>query len=237
MKWYSLIALLALSASAFADDGKLSHESQAGIVITNGNTHTQNFNLGSETKYAWERSSLALKGNYLRAASSGVVTSLTWLVGLRYEFAFTEKLGGFTAETLEGDQFAGILQRYNTDLGVKYYFQKREHDFTWFGEGGYRYTSEHATTGATKGYQKARLYTEAEKYFTANTSAKLWIEYVPNFTISEQWLLNSEISLSSALNSTFAIKTAYDIRYNHAPVVASAQNTDSTFSTSLVAKF
>jgi putative salt-induced outer membrane protein len=236
MKTFWLVSVLLMSFPAFAD-GKISDESQAGVVVTSGNTHTQNFNVKSDTNYAWEKNALDLKGNYLRAANDGVVSSLTWLVGLRYERSFSDFLSGFLAQSVEGDEFAGILQRYNSDLGAKYYFRKLDKDFIWFTEVGYRYTNEHDVTGLKKGYQKARIYMEAEKYFASDTSGKLWVEYVPNFTVSKQWLLNSEASITSQLNSIFAFKTAYGLKHNNAPPVATEVKTDTQLSTSLVAKF
>jgi putative salt-induced outer membrane protein YdiY len=232
----ALFLLLALfSLRAFAEE-KLTDESQAGVVITNGNSSTQTYNVASKTRYAWDKNAVELNGKYLRGSTSGTVTALNWLVGLRYERELSEVLSLFLGESAEGDQFAGVLQRYNTDAGAKYYFRKLEKDFTWFAEAGYRYTSQHDVTGLTKGYQKARLYSEAEKYWAPTTSTKLWAEYVPNFTVSQQWLLNSEASVSSSLNSVFAVKVAYGWRYNNSPPLASAQKSDTTFSTSLVAK-
>lgn len=236
MKLLILSVLLLCSFPAFAET-KWTGDSGAGIVVTEGNTHTQNFNVISDTKYLWDVNTLELRGTYLRATSYDQVTSLNWMAMLRYERALNPLTNVFLGQSVEGDQFAGILQRYNTDLGVKYFFYKLEKDFTWFGEGGYRFTREHDTTGLTKSYQKARLYSEAEKFWSPTTSTKLWVEYVPNFTVTRQWLLNSEASLTSQINTVFALKTAYGLRYNNAPPVATAQKADSQLSTSLVAKF
>ena len=94
MKNLSFALLFLCSIPAFAE-GKLSDESQAGVVITNGNSHTQNYSVASITRYAWEKNTLELKGNYLRAVTSGELNSLNWLVSLRYERSLKDFLKGF----------------------------------------------------------------------------------------------------------------------------------------------
>jgi len=228
----TLLALLfALPASA-----EFKNESEAGVVIANGNSHTQSYSVKSKSEVKNGPSTYSLVGNYLRASSNGVTSAESWLVGIRFEQALSDSLSAFVGQSVEGDKFAGILQRYNTDLGLKHYFYKLDKQFTWFAEGGYRFTKEHSTT-ATKNQQKARLYTEAEKYFSETVSSKLWAEYIPNFTVSQAWLFNSELSLSASINSVFAVKSAILLRYNNQPPVASAQKSDTTFTTALTAKF
>ena len=228
------LMLVSLPIAAHAE---WKNESQAGIVITGGNSRTQSLNLKSESQYSFTKNTFRFDANYLQAKQSGVKSAESWMLGLRYERAFRETLSGFLAQSVEGDRFAGILQRYNTDVGAKQYLYKRPKDFEWFLEGGYRFTSEHSSDGIKQNFQKGRLYTEAEKFWASATSTKLWLEYIPNFTRSQAWLFNGEVSASSALNSIFSVKTAYLVKYNNEPPVASAMKTDTAFTTSLVAKF
>ncbi len=238
MRTFTSIVLSGLFFASFAPaalaDWK--SESEAGVVITSGNSTTQSLNAKSGTEYTFEKNMLRLQGSYLQAKQSGVLSALAWSLGLRYERELSQMLSVFAGQSVEGDQFAGILQRYNSDLGAKYFFYKQPKDFIWFAEGGYRYTKENAVT-YSKGFQKARVYTEAEKNWTATTSTKLWLEYIPNFTLSDAWLFNTELSLSSAINSYFSIKTAYLVKYSNAPASISAKKTDTAFTTALVAKF
>lgn len=230
-----LIALaLTLPLPSFA---ALKNESEAGVVITNGNSHTESYSVKNKSTYEFDKNSLVFTGNWLSATNRGVQSAENWLLALRYERALTEALSVFLQQSVEGDKFAGILQRYNTDVGAKYYFYKLEKDLIWFAEGGYRFTKEHTTRGTNENFHKARLYTEAEKYFNESVSSKLWVEYVPNFTVTRAWLLNSELSLSAAMNAIFALKSGIMLRYNNLPPVATAQKSDITFTTALTAKF
>lgn len=228
------LLLLCTSAPAFAE---FSNESSLGLVITSGNSKTETFNAKTMDKYVVEKSTFRFDGAFLRAKQKGVLNAKNWLLGLRYERELSPQFSGFLAQSVEGDRFAGILQRYNSDLGGKYFFYKIEKELNWFAEAGYRFTRERGTNGVTRSFNKARVYTEAEKYFTPSTSAKFWVEYVPNFTESKSWLLNTELSVASALGSVFSIQSAYLLRYNNTPPVAGAVKSDRSFTTSLVAKF
>ncbi len=234
MRKFIFLALALIGNTARAE---FKNESEAGIVVTEGNSVTRSYNVKNISQYLFDKNTFRFDGNYLQAKQKGVLSAENWLLALRYERALNEKLSAFLAQSLESDVFAGYRQRYNTDLGAKYFFYKLEKNITWFAEGGYRYTRENSIAGVSKSFQKARLYTEVEKFWTESTSTKLWVEYVPNFTVSDAWLLNSEASVSSALSNVFSVKSAYLVKYNHAPTVASAVKTDTQFTTSLVAKF
>jgi putative salt-induced outer membrane protein len=234
MKFALIALLLTLPAMAQAH---WSTDGEAGIVNTTGNSRAQSYSLKDKTGWTLGKDTYSVMGNYLESQSNGVQTAKNFLLGIRYERALSDVLSAFLAQDVMGDQFAGILQRYNTDLGLKYFFAKREKDLIVSTEGGYRYTSEHTTTNQTNSYQKARLYAEGEKYWSPTVSTKLWAEYVPNFTVSTNWLFNTEASVSAALNSVFSLKTAYLVKYNHAPPVVTAVKTDTVLTTAIGAKF
>jgi putative salt-induced outer membrane protein len=245
MKLRSILSSVAFAAivgsyciSAFAEDPPKdgwATESQAGVVVTSGNTDTSTLSFGDETGYRFSENLARLKAAYLYQKSAGVVSGKSWSLGLRYERVLTEKLSAFLGETAEGDLFSGVRQRYSTDLGGKYQLVK-EDLFSWFAELGYRYTRENLLT-VSRSLNYARLYTELEKKFSATVSAKYWIEYLPNFTDSTDWQLNTELSLSAALSSIFSVKSAYQIKYDNEVNAPGLVKTDRVLTTSLVAKF
>lgn len=234
MKSLILTAALVFLPAVHAD---FSNESEAGIVLTGGNSDTQSWHAQDTSQYAFDKNSLRFNGNYLAAKQNDLESAQKWSLGLRFERELAEKVSSFVAQSAEGDKFAGVLQRYNSDIGAKFFLAKREKDFTWDVEAGYRFTHEHTTNALLKDYQKGRIYSEAEKYWAATTSTKLWVEYLPNFTFARGWLFNAEASVSSALNSVFSVKTAYLLNYNNSPASPLARKTDTSFTTSLVAKF
>ena len=232
---------LALSATiccvslAHAEDFTLKNESEAGIVITSGNSKSQSFNLKQASSGEWEQNTVKLTAGYLKTTSGNVASALQWNLGLRYERAFSDVVSGFVAQSVESDLFAGKLQRYNTDVGAKYAISKSE-EFTWFAELGYRYAQENLTTGANTTQNYARAYTEATRHFNKTVALKYWIEFLPNFTVSQDWQLNTELSLSAALSTVFSVKSAYLLKVDQLPPTGK-EKADSTFTTALVAKF
>jgi len=231
-----LAAFALFAAGAFAAD-EFKNDSEAGVVITSGNTKTQSWHLKDGSQYVFDANTMRFDGDYLSARQNGIESAETWSAGLRYERQLEEMLSGFVSQSVEGDKFSGFLQRYNSDLGAKYFLKKKDKDLILFVEGGYRFTHEHDTDGDLHDYQKGRAYVEAEKYWAAATSTKIWIEYLPNFTFARGWLLNGEASVSSAIGSIFSVKSAYLVKYNNSPPSPTAVPTDTTFTTSLVAKF
>ena len=213
-----------------------SDESELGVILTGGNTRTQSLNAKQQNLYGFEKNLLKFNGRYLRSTNQGVENGRNWSLGLRYERELAEMLAIFLGQNIESDVFAGIQQRYNTDLGAKYSVFKTE-NFKWFFEGGYRYTIENKTDMTQKKSNYGRLYTEAEKAFNKEVSTKLWLEYLPNFTTSSDYQINTELSFLAQLNAVLSMKLGYMIRFDNVLNAGVQYKTDSIFTTALVAKF
>lgn len=231
--------LLAISNTALMaqeSTSTFSNESEAGLVVTSGNSETQTYNLQQSNKYSLGNNSLALKAKYLQQKSAGVLSAKPWSVGLRYERVLNHKFSLFAGELLESDIFAKYQQRYHSDLGAKYIFSSNE-SLKWFYELGYRFTMENRTNGEELEFHYMRNYTEVEKFWNSKVSSKLWLEYLTNFTTGTDYQMNAEFSSIAQLQSIFSIKVGYLFRYDNLPAPGASTKSDSTFTTSLVAKF
>ncbi len=222
-------------ASAVPAEG-FRNESEAGVVITSGNARSQNYQFKQSDVYRWESNLLKAEGRFLKSSSRGVETARFWTVGARYERELLDRFSLFAAQNIESDRFAGYLQRYNSDVGGKYFFVKEE-AFSWLGEAGYRYTAENRIDASRRNTSALRFYTEANRSWNTSVSSKLWIEYLPNLTASKEYRINAEASLSAALSDVFSVKTAYLLKFNHFPAPGATEKTDTWFTTSLVAQF
>jgi putative salt-induced outer membrane protein len=229
----SSVAIAAVS-TVHAQEG-WKNESQVGIVTTSGNTDTSTLSASQITTYNFSKNVVRFTAGYLYQETSDVVSAKAWNLGLRYERELSERFSIFAAETVLSDKFKDLRQGYNTDVGAKYFFSKDD-TLTWFGEAGYRFTRQNATIANTN-LHFARLYTEIEKKFSDTVSVKYWVEFLPNFTISEDWQANSELSLSAALSKVFSVKSAYLLKFDHLPNAAGLKPADKVLTTSLVAKF
>jgi putative salt-induced outer membrane protein len=204
--------------------------------LSRGNSTTQTYNARQLSAYLWDLNQLSLQARFLRASAQDVENARNWNLGLKYEREVSKRWSGVIGQQVESDKFAGILQRYMSDAGSKFRIFK-ETSWQWNAEIGYRYTVENRLNGQQLNSNYARLYSEFSKEFVTGTSLKYWLEYLPNFTDSENYQFNTEISVSSMLNSIFSMKTGYLLRYNNAPPSGVQFRTDTVATTALVAKF
>lgn len=228
-------SFLLLSPSLAWPDPGMHQESEAGIVITSGNTQTSTYNLKEHATYQWATHLVKFNALYLSTMNADTLSARSWTLGLRYEEALDDRFSLYAAEDVEADTFSGYFQRYNTDLGGKYFITK-ETELTWFAEAGYRFTRENRVVGTENDKNFLRAYTEAVKSINKNVSGKLWVEYLPNIANFGDYRFNLEPSLSALLNDVFSVKAGYLIRYTSQPLPGVGFETDTTFTLALVAK-
>ncbi len=231
-------AAAAAAAETAAEPPKqgFSNDSELGVVITSGNARAQSINLKQEDDYSWTLNKVLSAYRYLSNSSNGSETARAWEGNLRYERALSPSLAAYIAQGVEGDPYSGYDRRFNSDLGGKYGVIKTE-TFAWDAELGYRYTSEDRITPPNLYSNFGRVFTELNKNWTATSSTKFWVEYLPNFSHPRAYLLNSELSASSVLTTIISVKIAYLLKYDADPAAGISQKADTFFTTSLVAKF
>ncbi len=233
-----------------AKSNTLKNETELSIVSIAGNAEGTTYSGKQDTSYAFDLNKFALGGRYQQvfATNPSVTpqvsqeTARNWLVNFRYERELMIKFSIFAQQSAESDIFAGFDQRYNTDFGGKYSLWK-DATTEWVGEAGYRYTSEFRTVATAKvpntdvRLQFARIYTKATHKLAETTSIDLWVEYLPNFTNSNDYMTNGEISLTAQLSSTFSLKTGYLMRYRNTLVGSATRYSDTSFTTAIVARY
>lgn len=236
LKQVTPLFIMFVAFTAIADEG-FHNESELGLVFTTGNSSTNTVNLKQQNTYGWALHFLKFKANYLTTKSNDTLSARNWSLGLRYEYELAkDQFNLFIGEEILSDTFAGLKNRYNTDIGGKYIIIK-EDALTWFAEAGYRYTYDEKVDDSKASQHYARFYTEAQRNFTKTVSLKAWVELLPNFSDSTDWLLNGELSLAAALSDIFSLKTGYNLRFDNKLNPGATKNLDTTFTTALVAKF
>lgn len=218
-----------------AEEKRWSHESELAIVSVDGNTESESYSGKQTTTYKWDANSLQAKGRYLQTKTAGIETAKSWEASLRYERALSDLWSIYAGQGAESDKYSGYIQRNNTDLGGKYIIRKNEKT-EWFAELGYRHTTIRTTALTTESTDYVRIYTEYSQQLTEAVKFKFWVEHLPNLEKSEEYLTNAEPSLTVMLSEIFSLKSAYLVKYQNT-VPAGAERADTTFTTSLVAKF
>ena len=244
----AILCLLILVSSTYnlyaaeGESGKLSHESEAGVILSSGNSDTQTYNVKQATSYAVTGNTIKFTSGYLLGKTGGTETAKKWDLGLRYERVLTGDLSAFLGYQIDSSPFSGTDLRHTTDVGGKFQFVKSESTAA-FAELGYRLTAETFTTNngsTTNGSltsHMSRAYLEWLQNWNKAFASKLWAEYLQSYTNTRDSRFNVEPSLSVLLSEVFSLKMAYLISYRNVPAVAGKKQTDTLFTTSLVAKF
>jgi putative salt-induced outer membrane protein YdiY len=239
MPWLTFILLLPALARA-----ELVNETEAGVVVNHGNSETESYSAKHKSELKAGKNSYVFSGFFLQSKQNFTKNAESWQLALRYEHELSEMLSGLVSQQVESNFFAGILQRYNSDIGAKQFLLKRPGDIFLILEAGYRFSREHSATNGTHNFQKGRAYLEVEKFWRETVSTQFWIEYIPNFTLPNDWLFNWEASVNASLSTVFALKTAYYARFSNSPPSAPAgsstaptKRSDSTLTSSLVVTF
>lgn len=240
-----VLSVFASFHGAFAQDNDTpdgwQNESQVGIVRTTGNTDTESYRVRQTVIYNSGDNSIKLKGSFLNATSKLQTTgeeretAKKWESDLRYERRIDRRWSVLTGYLLESNKFAGYRQRHNSDIGLKY-FLLRKPRFNIFLEAGYRYVHENSVDNSRDYNNTGRIYSEANYQLNFANKASLWGEYIPNLDNGDDYLINYEASVTSALTDSFSLKVAFLSNFDNSPA-AKKKKEDTTLTTSLVATF
>lgn len=222
-----------------------SNESELGIIVVDGNSESKTTNFKQTTNFKRDKDQGTGKARYTEAESNGVASAESWMVGARYDREIAEKTGAYLSHDTESDRFAGYLQRDTTGLGLTRQLIDAE-KLKWSGEVGYSHLeTDFANSDQTGGVDGARVFTKVNGEVKEGVTGQFYIEYLhyfddsdPNTTSEDDnYLVNAEPSLSVLLNNTFSLKLAYLVKYQNQLPAGITERTDTTYSTTLVAKF
>jgi len=104
------------------------------------------------------------------------------------------------------------------------------------GEAGLTYTKEDYIDNTDSDFLGGRLFGKYEYRFNEKNKFTQSLEWLPNFSTFNNWYLNSETAVLSALNSWLSLKASYLVKYNNNPV-ENLKKTDTTLGVALVANF
>lgn len=231
-----IIFITLLFAMSFSSLAQFKSEDSASVNITGGNTDLKTYTFKSDNAYTLDKSVFKMNGSYHYGESDSVRSAENWALGLRYDYNAFPKTGMYVGELIEADRFAGYDRRYNTDLGLTHSIYKTDLKALLV-EAGLRYAVEKPLDNSEdKKDFKGRVYGEISHTLKENIKGKFWIEYLPNFSESEDYLVNLEPSLIVTLTSTFSMKTAYLWKFDNLPPAGKSKY-DHNYTLSLIANF
>lgn len=124
---YLLLLLIPFIAQAQV---KFSNESEVSIVQTGGNSGVETYNGKTLSKWEKEKRVYSFGGHYMLGTTENriegtndtekVESARNWDVITKYEQTLSESLHGVASVQFEGNEFSGLKQRENYDVGGKY---------------------------------------------------------------------------------------------------------------------
>jgi putative salt-induced outer membrane protein len=239
LRWLIISLLICLvSAGVYAEEEKQwADQAELTFVDTGGNTDVTSLAAKNLLKYSFSED---LVGSWKLAAlygkTDGVKTAENYATEFRMDYAYTDQIylagiGGWLK-----DKFAGIDSRYYIGPAIGYkYLTGPKHFVT--GEAGLNYVMEEYTDDTDNSYLQGRLFGLYEYAFTKKNRFSQSLEFLYDFSDSDNYNINSETAVISALSDSFSLKASYLVKYDNEPVPATLDDTDTILSVALVVNF
>jgi putative salt-induced outer membrane protein len=238
-----MLALILLSADfGFAEDGKIwKDEAELSYIQTGGNTEVTNlsaknlltYQATQKLKLDW--SALALfaetkvDGNKEKSAER-------YATELRLEYSLTERFYTSAHGGWLRDEFAGIDDRYYIGPAVGYKFLIGPMHFL-SAEVGVDYVKEDYVDNTDDDYMRGRAFGEYAFALTEKTRFSQSLEYLHAFDNSDNYNVNSETAIITALSDKLSLKTSYVVNYDNEPIPKELDSTDTTLAVTIIVNF
>jgi putative salt-induced outer membrane protein len=225
------------SAAEKAVQKRWSDQAELSLVDTGGNTDVLTFSLKNELKYQFTPKWLGLwKIAVLYGESDKVKNAESYLSELRFDYIINDRLYSYGSAGWLKNEFAGIDPRYFLGAGLGYRFLAGP-KHTLIGEAGSAYVMETYIDDTKHDYMNGRLFGKYTYAFTSKNSFSQTVEYLVDFSRTDNYNLISETALIAALTDTFSMKGSYTVKYDNDPSPSTLKKTDTILGVSLVANF
>lgn len=216
-----LVTFLFLNLSVFAE-----HKIQSEInsQITGGNTDfkSQFFKVKHEKAYT-EKFSLSESASYQYGESDEVRSLEKWLFNIRPEFKLSDSTSLFLSTSYSSNRFAGVDRLLTNDLGVSHSWIK-DKKVSLSNSLAYRYSREEQVDGTKKNDSFAEIGLSSSYKFNENSEATLALNYLPNFSDSDDDEFTADLDIVTFLGKGFSFKAGYDWKYDGKPAAGKGKH-------------
>jgi len=229
-----LLAVCFMATGTYAEEKRWSDEAELSFVDTGGNTEVTTLSAKNLLKCKFtDKLQGGWKLGALYGKSDGEKNAESYSTELRTDYLFTERCYSFALGGFLRDEFAGIDSRYYVGPGIGHKFLiGPEHHL--LGEAGVNWVKEEYTDHTDEAFVQGRAFAQYEYAFTDKNRFSQSVEYLYDFEDSDNYNLNSETALTSALSDYFSLKASYVVKYDHEPVPKTLDKTDRTLALTLV---
>ena len=233
----SLFIVFSMVTGVCAQEKKWSDQAELSFVDTGGNTDVTSLSAKNLLKYEFsDELQAAWKLGVLYGQSDGEKNAESYFSDLRLDYLFTKHLYSFVNAGWSKDKFAGIDSRYYAGPGAGYKFFTGPRHFL-LAEISLNYVNEKYIDDTDKEYLGGRAFAEYEYAFTDKNKFSQSVEYLHDFEDSNNYNVNLETALISALSDYLSLKTSYVVKYDNQPVPSTLKETDTILSVTLVVNF
>lgn len=220
-----------------AEEKKWKDEAEFSFVNTSGNTDITTLAGTNLLSYQFtEKSKGFWKIGALYGKQSGETTAERYYTDLRFDHLISDRLYSYGLGGWLRDPFAGFEDRYYVGPGVGYKFLIGPKHFL-VGEAGLSYASEDYTDGTDEAFIEGRAFGKYEYAFIEKSKFSQSLEFLYDFEDSDNYKVNSETALISALNNHLSLKVSYNVNYNNRPRPSTLDKTDTILGAAIVVSF
>ncbi len=239
-KLFSCTIVLALirSSSAYGEEKPAkpwSESAEVSVVSTNGNSKTTTSSGKNTFTYKWTKTLLELIAGGLGSKSGGHVTAEEYFASEKVAYSLSDRNYVFEKVRWDKNRFAGIKDRYDMGVGQGRELIKTPKD-NLLAELGGGYVSEERTVGPRNGFASGRAYSKYLHTFTPTATFSQDAEYLHNFEDVDDFRVNTETALVSALSVHFSLKVSYKWKHVGRPPAGFGRN-DTITSVTLIATY
>ena len=227
-----------------ANTNKWETSAALGATVAGGNTETILVSGNAQAQRKWEKYELNLgaDGAYGKTEDQTThedETTAQSLKGfLQYNRLFTPRFYGYLRGDAIHDKIGGVDYRLIAGAGAGYYFIK-EPATTFRGELGGAVVYERVDDPPDNKYDRYATVRAAERFeHKFSERVRVWqsAEVLPEIGNWDNYLINAEVGLESALTSKLSLRTYLQDTYDHEPPVGRKKN-DWKWVTALAWKF
>ena len=235
--FFLILCILFIASTISAQEKRWVDEAELSFVNTDGNTDLMNLSARNLLKYKFNEKMIgSWRLGALYGKNDGVKNAESYSTDLRVDYLLTETLYVAGIAGWLKDNFAGIEARYYIGVTLGYKFLSGPKQFLE-GEAGLNYVMEEYTDNTEEKYPQGRVFGKYEYVFTDKNKCFQSLEFLYDFEESDNYNINSETALITALSDYLSLKTSYQIRYDNHPVPSTLRETDTVLSITLVVNF
>ncbi len=219
----------------FAGEKKWKNEAELSYVQTGGNTDVTTLSFKNLLNYQFnERLKSAWKMGAIYGRSEGERTAESYMTELRTDYKLKEKRYLYGMAGFLTDEFAGFDSRYYGGLGAGYHSLDGPNHFL-SSELGLNYSLEEYIDDTDQRFTEGRAFVSYEYAIGDHSRFSQGLEYLYDFTESENYRINSDTAMKVQINTIVSLKVGYEVHFDNAPTPETLNGTDTRFYTAIVA--